>query len=198
MTADATTQAKAVLRRTMLAKRAVLSADDVATWSQAITARALDLPELEEARSAFVYVSIEREVDTRPLLAALLERDITVAVPFIAGPGRLEAHHITSLDHLTPGRYGIPAPAHPSPFTDTPDVCLTPAVALTEHGERMGMGGGYYDRYLAQHHTGVIIALAFEMQIVPHIPTEPTDRRVNTIVTDRRVIRCSPPPSAPS
>lgn len=195
MATDASTDAKAVLRRTMLARRAVLPAEGVARWSQAVLDRALAMPELEEARSAFVYVSMEREVDTRPLIEALLRRGVEVAVPFIAGPGIIEAHRIASLDALQPGRYGIPAPAQPDPMTATPDVCLAPAVALTERCERLGMGGGYYDRYLASHAPGVTIALAFEMQILPHLPTEPTDRRVDAIVTERRVIH-APKPTA--
>lgn len=188
MSTHATNEAKAVVRRVMLARRAVLSVESVVAWSQAILDHALALPDLEEARSAFVYVSIEREVDTRPLIAALLDRDVTVAVPFIAGPGVIEAHCIASLDELMPGRYGIPAPRHPHPLTDAPDVCLAPAVALTEQCQRLGMGGGYYDRYLASHRPGVTIALAYEMQVVPHIPTETVDRPVDTIVTERRVI----------
>ncbi|MEX1016596.1 MAG: 5-formyltetrahydrofolate cyclo-ligase [Phycisphaeraceae bacterium] len=197
MPTDSISEAKIMLRQTMQRRRDALRAEEAAVWSRAIAERVLASPEVVRAASVFVYVSIGREVATRGLIEALLGEGKTVAVPFIAGepgePGHLEVHCIASLAELQPDRYGIPAPKHPRPLAGLPDVCLMPAVALSERGERLGMGGGYYDRYLAMHRPGVTMALAYEMQLVTMMPVERIDQPVDAIVTERRVIRCTLP-----
>ncbi|MEX0744658.1 MAG: 5-formyltetrahydrofolate cyclo-ligase [Phycisphaeraceae bacterium] len=189
MTLDSPTDAKNALRQVMLRRRAAVAAEQAADWSRRIVACALEMVELRSAASVFVYVSVGREAATAGLIEALLERGLIVAVPRVIGPGLIEPHHIASLAQLEPGKYGIPAPTSGEMLAGAPDICFAPAVAVTERGQRMGMGGGYYDRYLATHRPGATVALCYEMQVVPDMPTEPTDRPVDAVVTERRVVR---------
>ena len=67
-----------------------------------------------------------------------------------------------------------------------------PGTAFDETGNRIGYGGGFYDRLLAQLQKPVpIIAPTYEEQVIDSVPTDPHDKKVNIIVTDRREIRCS-------
>jgi 5-formyltetrahydrofolate cyclo-ligase len=77
------------------------------------------------------------------------------------------------------------------------EFALLPGVAFTRKGERLGYGGGFYDKLLAHpgdgkgtHHP-VLVSAAFELQIVEQIPQETTDVKVEWIVTEQATIACS-------
>ena len=164
---------KVAQRQQIQSRRASLSIQQVQTWSAAISDRVLALPEVQAASSIFIYLSVGNEVQTLTLAGQLLAMGKIVAVPVVAQPGVMQACRIKSLLELSPDRYGIPSPRDASQVEDWPEVCLAPAVAVTEEGNRLGMGGGYYDRWLAAHRAAMPIALCYEMQIVPELATEP-------------------------
>ena len=70
-----------------------------------------------------------------------------------------------------------------------PDVILVPGFGFTEQGKRLGRGKGFYDRYLEKY-KGLIIGIAFELQIEKNLPTDHHDQNMNLIVTEKRVIDC--------
>lgn len=183
---------KVAQRKQIQSRRASLSIQQVQTWSAAISERVLALPEVQTASSIFIYLSVAEEVQTLTLAGKLLAMGKTVSVPMVTQRGVMKACRITSLMELSPDRYGIPSPREDSPVEDWPQLCLAPAVAVTEKGDRLGMGGGYYDRWLAAHPAAMPIALCYEMQIVPELATEPIDQRVACIITEQRTIRCPP------
>ncbi|MEO0477651.1 MAG: 5-formyltetrahydrofolate cyclo-ligase [Planctomycetota bacterium] len=120
--------------------------------STTIEQLALSIDRIEHAGSVFVYVSSGSEVRTHELIAALLDQGKAVAVPrVLPEPGVMQPILIHKLDDFAPGRFGIPEPTTHEPFDETPDVTIVPGLAFTCTGERLGQGGGYYDRYLAQH-----------------------------------------------
>ena len=69
----------------------------------------------------------------------------------------------------------------------SPQIIFVPLLGFTEQGERLGQGGGRYDRWLADHPGAVPIGLAWDVQLVEHLPTEPHDRRMAAIVTPTRL-----------
>ncbi len=145
-----------------------------------------------------MYVSFRDEVDTHELVRSLLSSGKTVTVPkLVAASGkrkqRIEACTILSWDDLAPGTFGILEPGAADIFAGPIDVCLAPGLAFTESGDRLGYGRGYYDEFLARHSEMVVVGLAFEVQIVSELRTGPWDRRVHTIVTHQRTIRCRRP-----
>mgnify|MGYP006274802437 CR=1 FL=1 len=183
---------KAPLRRQVRARRAAINPATRQVYAEQARRLAGELPEVRRASCVFVYVSTGPEVGTRHLIADLLDAGKTVAVPVIteAGDGVMFAAPLVSLDELGPGRFGIPAPRDPRRLETPIDAVLAPCVAVTEDGRRLGAGGGYYDRFLADHAAAFTAALAFEAQLVDDVPFHPHDRRVDAIVTERRVIRC--------
>ncbi len=86
--------------------------------------------------------------------------------------------------NLTPDRYGIPAPTEP--WDGAIDLMLVPALAFDKSGARLGRGGGYYDRALAEH-TGRSIGVIREAFVVEQLPTEPHDKKVDAIITEKGV-----------
>ncbi len=157
--------------------------------SARIAARVLDLPELAAATTLFVYVSCRSEVQTHDLLRALWERGKIVTVPKVVESGQMEAHRIDAWEQLTPGPFDILSPVGTSAATGRLDLCLTPGLAFTARGDRLGYGRGHYDRFLAARPDLVTIGLAFDCQLIERIPTDPHDRPINLIVTPSRVIR---------
>lgn len=177
---------KDALRQRMKTIRALLGPEADALARRAAE-RVLGLPEVQRARLVLCYVSVRRELSTTPLLIALLEAGKPMAVPRIEGD-LLRAGLLEGLDGLTSGPFGVPTCAGPD-VTDSVDVCITPGLAFGPHGERLGYGGGYYDRFLGAHPNVLPIGLCYESQLVEGLPMHPHDHPMAIVVTPARVIR---------
>ena len=141
----------------------------------------------------FCFVGTEDEINTRPVLEDLLKRGKQVGVPKCISKGIMEVYKIRSFDDLEPGKYGILEPKEGCEKISPKAIhlALIPCLSCSMKGERLGYGGGYYDRYLETHPGHKTIALAYEFQILHELPAEPYDKSVDMIVTEKRVIRCS-------
>jgi len=95
-------------------------------------------------------------------------------------------HNPWDEDELVRGPFAMPQPAAASPEL-APDVLFVPLIGFTASGERLGQGGGHYDRWLAEHPNVPAIGLAWDCQKVGAIPSEPHDRRLAMVVTPTRV-----------
>jgi 5-formyltetrahydrofolate cyclo-ligase len=185
--------AKAALRRAVLARRDALSAPLRAELDRQITDRLLALPALLQARGVLAYLSFGSEFDTRALLAALLSRGIRLALPRVnRAAKRLDLYFVQDLSADTAaGTWGILEPL--------PDCCalaergaiaavLAPGVAFSRTGERLGYGGGFYDRLLgAWQPRPPVIAAAYGVQVADHVPVDADDVPVDVVVTEDAV-----------
>lgn len=119
-----------------------------------------------------------------------LEAGHTIALPWLTGldaPMRFRVHTDPFAEtDLEQGFFGLMQPAASAPEV-TPDVLIMPLVAFTESGDRIGQGGGFYDKWLGAHPDTLRIALAWDIQKVDAIPVEPHDMRVSAIVTPTRI-----------
>ena len=182
-------QLRAIVRRL----EAALAPEYKAKSARSIAHRLLAMPEYQEAQTVFCFVGTDREIDTRPILEDALAAGKTLCVPLCTEPGHMESRQITDLHQLVPGRYGLLEPTADTPVipVDAIDFAVLPCVTCNYLGQRLGHGGGYYDRYLETHPGHKTIALAYEFQILHELPAEPYDKSVDMIVTEKRVIRCS-------
>ena len=96
-------------------------------------------------------------------------------------------HYVSSLDELCPGSYNIMEP-DASLHAFTPEtaesanvVCIVPAVVFDKKGYRIGYGGGYYDRFLAEEPNHPTIGLCFDFQLVPQLEPEVHDIPAQTV-----------------
>ncbi|MBI5639067.1 MAG: 5-formyltetrahydrofolate cyclo-ligase [Nitrospirae bacterium] len=159
----------------------------------------LSLDELKDVNTIFLFASFRSEVDTLELLRILLSDGRRVVLPKVERENKgLLLYEIKTIDELSPGYMGIPEPSVCSDdrLTDvnSADVVIIPGAGFDADGNRIGYGGGYYDRLLCTLEKAIpVIAPAYEEQILEFIPSEPHDRKVSIIVTDRRIIRPASP-----
>ena len=88
---------------------------------------------------------------------------------------------------LVSGVWGLRQPREDAPVV-VPEVLFMPLVGFTAKGDRLGQGGGYYDRFLAAHPQTTAIGMAWDVQEVAELPTELHDMRLSAIVTPTRVL----------
>ncbi len=134
------------------------------------------------------YMPIRTEVDPLPVMA---EWYAPVGVPVIVGAGRpLHFHRWTPDAEMVDGPFGARVPAAAEPVV--PQVLIVPLVAYDDAGNRLGYGGGFYDRTLERFRAAqetVAIGFAYSGQKADELPLEPTDQRLDAIVTEWGVTR---------
>ncbi len=179
-------EAKRTLRREMLALRDTMTAADVAEKSLAIAGTLLASRAYREAACLYVYVETRGEVTMQEIRQAAWRDGKRVAVPKVEGRD-MTFYYITCEDDLEEGFRGIREPrAGCEPAHEEGALMLLPGVAYDRDGNRMGYGGGFYDRYLAAHSGHVMAAPAYDCQIREQLPVECFDCKVPWIVTETR------------
>ena len=181
---------KAVLRRDVLARRAMLGDRDAR--SDLIQSRVRKLASLAGARVLASYVGVGPEVATIALIEEGLEQGKTVAVPWRDG-NDLHLAWLTSLSELVPVSFGLLEPPRDLALArevlpGDVDLMLIPGVAFDARGGRLGHGKGFYDRLLVRAGPGPLrVALAFDCQMVEEVPMVSGDERMDLIVTETAV-----------
>jgi len=215
---DGIGNAKARLRREVLDVLARLSPDQRLADGILVTRHLVRLIPVAEAGTIMVFLSMPPEVDTWPLIRWAWRRGKRIAVPRLvrntpdaeagarvqsmvavrlapADVARAADHPaVRSLlppDAYAPGAYGIlTVPGAPVVPPGEIGVVLVPSVAIDRRGNRLGRGGGCYDRFLAQPDLRAArIAPAFASQVVDHVPTDAHDVPVDRVVTAGGVLR---------
>ena len=154
-----------------------------------ILERFRQLSAYKDASLLLAYVDAKREVETRLLMRCAWDDGKKVAAPRVDGDGIMHFYYLRSLKDLEPGAFGIMEPRADCRICEPEEgLLLMPGVAFDEQGHRVGYGGGYYDRYLGKHPHLIHIALAFEFQIFPEVPSEKHDICPDLIVTENRIL----------
>jgi len=181
MTAPDIPARKAALRTKMLALRATLDPALGALLAEHVLASGIVPPRAIIAG----FWPMPHEIDIRPLLHALHERGHKLCLPETTKPGTpLIFRAWTPGAEMIQGRYNT---QHPTGPQTTPNFLLIPLLAFDAKGNRLGYGGGYYDRTLEQHPTAYRLGCAFDAQEVEHVPVEDTDLRLHAVVTEMGV-----------
>lgn len=179
---------KKEIRKSAIEKRDKLSKAEKLSFDEKIYTKVKNLRAYKEAKVIFTFISFGSEVDTLRLIADALKEGKIVAVPWINKEKKLmEAKIIRDLEDMHPGIYGIlePSPEAESLVTEAIDLIITPGVAFDNKGGRIGYGGGYYDKFLAEVNSSVPkIALSYELQRVEELPLEPFDIKVTALITE--------------
>lgn len=144
-------------------------------------------PAWQSAQSVFCFVGALHEPDTMPILQGALSADKQLLVPRIAGPGQMQLVPLQSLERLQPGAFGIlePPQALPAvPAGSGVQLAVMPCLAATRGGARLGHGGGYYDRFLANY-SGHRLILCPEALLAQSLPTGPLDEPARAVLTEK-------------
>jgi 5-formyltetrahydrofolate cyclo-ligase len=181
---------KAQLREEIAQRRRGLDPEWSAAASARIADQLRDLDVFRDAGTVALYKATPGEVDLELLFAACRDAGKRICIPFF-----LEKENIYALTEITaetrfkPGRFGIEEPLCPAlAAVSGIDLMIVPGVAFDPSGNRLGRGGGYYDRLLSGF-SGISAAAAFDFQIYPQIPYDHHDIRVDLIATETKVMK---------
>ena len=187
------------LRTDRKSRRANLSPEQIAESSLDVTELLWRLPELARSRRIAAYHAFGGEVDCRFAIEAAWRRGREVFLPVIHDRQLLFAQYCAKTRFFL-NQFGIPEPVcarqnllHPGQM----DVILTPLVAFDEHGNRIGMGAGFYDRsfrflkHRARWQHPRMIGIAYEFQKAAQIKASSWDIPLHIVVTEQRTYRCS-------
>lgn len=185
---------KLLLRQEILNKRKNLPDYAITAGSQAICRKLASLPLFIQAETIMGYLAMPGEPQLDEILLQALDAGKTVCVPLM-GPvfGVMEAAEISGFDDLVTGRLGVrmPDPSHARVVNaDAIDLVLTPGVAFDLSGCRLGMGAGYYDRFLAGAPQACRAGIAWSMQLVDQVPRAEHDILMQWLITEDNVICC--------
>ena len=137
-----------------------------------------------DKKKVFCYLSYSAEAPTDGLIERLLEQGYEVYCPRVEGK---EMQVVAYGEDFTISAWGIREPVG-EPFEGEIDYAIVPFLAVDKQGNRLGYGGGYYDRYFERNPNTLRIAYGFDFQIQKEVPTEETDKKMNCIVTDKQVL----------
>jgi 5-formyltetrahydrofolate cyclo-ligase len=163
--------------------------------SQQICAKFVALPAYVQAKTVMYYIDVRSEVRTRQELPNALTQAKKIVVPWCNDRGELELFHLENMDELAIGMFKILEPkqelrALPAKQVAVQelDLVMVPGVAFDRNGARMGHGKGYYDKLLQHARLDApLVALAFECQLFPAIPTAEHDIFMDRIITEAAI-----------
>ena len=136
------------------------------------------------AKSVAVYLAIEDELNLDPTIEYLWSQAVRVLVPRITEETMRFATYRTD-SHLRNNRFGIPEPPEEAEIgVDRFTAVLCPGIAFTKSGDRLGRGGGYYDRFLASSDCMLKIGVGHSCQLVEKLPVDDHDVKLDAVVTE--------------
>lgn len=185
---------KRSLREQVLSLRSALTAEERAFKSQRIQSIVIQTREFQEARTIMLFMNFRDEVETTELAQGVLDLGKRLVLPRCAPKGVLIPALIRDLEKdIESGMWGIREPKREGLTEVDPleiDCIIVPGAAFDAQGNRLGYGGGFYDRFFERVKEDTPrIALAFHCQIVDRIPVEVYDKKVNMLITEQGVMR---------
>lgn len=179
---------KARLREELAAARRRLTEAERREKSALATAHLTGSPIWKAASKIFLFASLPDEISSWEAVRRAWEEGKELCLPALDPDikGAMEFYRCDGEESLARGRFGILEPPRGAAAED-PDLIIIPGLAFDRAGQRLGYGGGYYDRYLGGHpeYGGRCLGLAFAFQILKELPAGPFDRRVSRLCTER-------------
>lgn len=182
------------IRTEILKQREELSKEDVELFSSRILDRLFHTLEYQRAEEIFTFVSFGNEVDTHNLIRNAFLSNKRVFTPKIIKKGIMEFYQIHAMEDLAPSKLGILEPSSQILGKLNKEkrnqLMIVPGVAFDKACNRLGYGGGYYDRYFAKNLDCQVrrIALCYELQMLQEVPVDEYDQKVDKIITQKREI----------
>lgn len=173
---------KQELRRTIRERKRAMTEEEIVERSNALAEKFYNSPAYQAASTIYGYLPYNQEVRTVPMLQRALDEGKRVAVPKVYGE-EMRFIYLEDLTQVSKGYAGIPEPIVDAPVAeDQRALVLMPGLAFDPQGHRIGYGGGFYDRFLAQEPHHPTLALCYEFQMQAHLDTEEFDIPVDTVL----------------
>ena len=166
---------KQELRSTVRNRKKELSPEDIACRSELLCRMVLDTDAYRTANTIYGYLPFNQEVDLTLLLKQAMADGKQVALPKCYGK-EMRFILIQDLSNVQKSTLGAPEPIEDAPIARDPQaLVILPGLIFDTQGHRIGYGGGYYDRFLAEEPTHPTIGLCFDFQLVPRLEAEEHD-----------------------
>ena len=173
---------KQELRRTIREQKRAMTAEDIQRRSARLAELFFQSEAYRGAKTIYGYLPYNQEVRTVPMLEQALKDGKRVAVPKCYGD-EMKFIFMDDLSKVEKGYAGIPEPIADGPVADDPTaLVLMPGLAFDPQGHRIGYGGGFYDKFLAQEPDHPTLALCYDFQMLPHLETEEFDIPVDCVL----------------
>lgn len=173
---------KKELRRQIREKKRAMTKEQIESASRRLGELFVASKEYKQAKTIYGYLPYNQEVRTVPMLEQALADGKRVAVPKVYGE-EMRFIYITDMSRVSAGYAGIPEPIDDEPVADDPTaLVLMPGLAFDPQGHRIGYGGGFYDRFLAQEPEHPTLALCYDFQMLPKLETEEFDIPVDCVL----------------
>ena len=173
---------KQTLRRQIREQKRAMTEEQIVAASEKLGELFAASELYRQAKTIYGYLPYNQEVRTVPMLQQALADGKRVAVPKCYGD-EMRFIYLDDLSRVESGYCGIPEPIADEPVADDPTaLVLMPGLAFTERGDRMGYGGGFYDKFLASEPNHPTLALCYAFQMVDFIPTEEYDIPVDCVL----------------
>lgn len=185
---------KKIIRNKILSIRNNMSTAEVKEKSLKIIENLKEIKEFKDSNCVSIYLSFNNEVDTTIIVSYLIESGKKIVVPYTETKTvELIPLYINDLnENFKISSFGYSEPIkekmEEARFEDI-DFVIVPGIAFDENKNRVGFGKGYYDKYLSKIKSGVKwVAIAYEYQVLKHVPSESHDIKMKMIVTEKRII----------
>ena len=173
---------KKELRRTIRERKRAMTEEEIVTRSKKLGVLFAQSEAYKNAKTIYGYLPYNQEVRTVPMLEQALRDGKRVAVPKVYGD-EMKFLYLDDLSKVSKGYAGIPEPIADEPVADDETaLVLMPGLAFDPAGHRIGYGGGFYDRFLAEEPDHPTLALCYGFQMVEHLETEEFDIPVNQVL----------------
>lgn len=180
---------KKEIRKSIIELRDLQGLKVKSKYDNIISSRVLDNKDITEAKTIFIFISFKSEVNTIPIIEGLLEAGHSVCVPRLEGK-TMKAIRISSLDNLKDTKYAKEPKVGEVVEADEIDTIIVPGVAFDRKGNRIGYGGGYYDKFMKNIRINCNkIAVSYELQVIDDIITDSWDIVIDSLITEKRIYR---------
>ena len=173
---------KKTLRAAIREKKRGMTPEQIRGKSQALGEKFAQTELYRQAKTIYGYLPYNQEVRTVPILEQAIRDGKQVAVPKVYGE-EMRFHYLTDLSRVETGYAGIPEPLGDEPVAEDPTaLVLMPGLAFDKEGHRIGYGGGFYDKFLANEPGHPTVALCYDFQVLPKLETEEFDVPVDLVL----------------
>lgn len=173
---------KVILRRQIRDRKRMMAEEEICSRSRCLGESFVATRYYQEAKTIYGYLPYNQEVRTVPILEKALRDGKRVAVPKVYGD-TMRFIYLSDFTAVEKSSFGIPEPVEDTPVAeDKTALVLMPGLAFTKDGGRIGYGGGFYDKFLADEPDHPTVALCYDFQMMESLPTESFDIPVDLVL----------------
>lgn len=174
---------KVTLREALKCRRSTFVGAAKVLADTRINEKLIKVIDQRKPASVHCYLPLEAEVDIRKTIHYCLEQGVQVVTSETLANGLLKHWIFKGFSELQPGRFNTFFPENSVAFQGELDMILVPGLGFSRKNERLGFGGGYYDRFLAEYNRAYKIGVCYAFQVQAQIPTDKHDIKMDVVIS---------------